>query len=90
MNEVWVFHGTGSHFANGIFTSQMQAEKYIAHYRLSGILTKYPVGLSAYDWALEKDVFQPHKQEHHEPSFIQRFTTPSQEHYHYEHGKRNS
>ncbi|MET4105942.1 hypothetical protein ABIB60_001290 [Hymenobacter sp. UYP22] len=46
MGEVWVFHGAGSRFTSGVFTSRQQAEEYIQQYQLSGILTKYPLGIS--------------------------------------------
>ena len=84
MDEVWVFHGVGGCFTSGVFASREQAEAFINRYRLAGILTKYPVGISAYDWAIEEKLFEPRKPEHYEAGFIQRFTTASQEHYHYD------
>ncbi|MDO7887992.1 DUF7710 domain-containing protein [Hymenobacter cheonanensis] len=87
MKEVWVFHGVGSRFAGGVFSSRAQAEEFISLYRLSGLLTNYPVGISAYDWAIQEKLFEPRKPEQYETSFIQRFTTASQEHYHYEDGR---
>jgi hypothetical protein len=84
VNDVWVFHGAGGRFTSGVFYSQSQAEEFINRYRLTGILTKYPVGISAYDWAIQEKAFQPKKPEHYEAGFIQRFTTASQEHYHYD------
>jgi hypothetical protein len=84
MEEVWVFHGTGGRFTSGVFASKAQAEEFINQYRLTGILTKYPVGISAYNWAIQENCFKPKKPEHYEASFIQRFSDASQEHYHYE------
>jgi hypothetical protein len=84
VNDVWVFHGAGGRFTSGVFYSQSQAKEFINRYRLTGILTKYPVGISAYDWAIQEKAFQPKKPEHYEAGFIQRFTTASQEHYHYD------
>ena len=49
MKDVWVFHGAGGRFASGVFASQAQAEEFIHRYRLTGCLTNYPVGISAYD-----------------------------------------
>lgn len=54
MNEVWVFHGAGGRFTSGVFATQAQAEAFISQYRLAGVLTKYPVGISAYDWAIQE------------------------------------
>ncbi|MCB2410538.1 DUF7710 domain-containing protein [Hymenobacter lucidus] len=85
--DVWVFHGAGSRFTSGVFTSRPQAEEFISQYQLSGILTKYPLGISAYDWAQQQGIFQPTKPEQYSTGFIQRFTSASQEHYHYEDGK---
>jgi hypothetical protein len=84
MEEVWVFHGAGGRFTSGVFSSQSQAEDFINRYRLTRTLTKYPVGISAYDWAIQEKFFQPKKPEQYEAGFIQRFTTASQEHYHYD------
>jgi hypothetical protein len=84
LQEAWVFHGAGGRFTSGVFASQAQAEEFIFRYRLTGCLTKYPVGISAYDWATQENLFKPKKPEHCEAAFIQRFTTASQEHYHYD------
>lgn len=84
MEGVWIFQGAGGRLASGVFTSQKQAEEFINLYRLTGILTWYPVGISVYDWAVHQHLFEPRKPEHYEASFIQRFTTASQEHYHYD------
>ncbi|WP_449405068.1 DUF7710 domain-containing protein [Hymenobacter baengnokdamensis] len=43
--------------------------------------------MSAYDWAIQEKLFEPRKPEHYATGFIQRFTTASQEHYHYEDGR---
>jgi hypothetical protein len=82
--EVWVFHGAGGRFTSGIFTSQNQTEQFINQYRLTGVLTKYPVGISVYNWAIQERLFEPKKPEQFQAGFIQRFTTASQEHYHYD------
>lgn len=87
MNEVWVFHGAGGRFTSGVFATQAQAEAFISQYRLAGVLTKYPVGISTYDWATQEQLFEPEKPEHYESGSVQRFTTASQEHFHYEEGK---
>jgi len=81
---VWVFHGSGGRFASGVFTTRDKAEAWIHQHDLSGVLTRYPVDQGVYDWAKEKQLFQPAKPEHTKPAFIQRFTTGSQEHYHYD------
>jgi hypothetical protein len=51
------------------------------------VFSRYPVGLSAYDWAIQEKLFEPRSPEQYEAGFIQHFTTASQEHYHYEAGR---
>ncbi|MCC3153596.1 hypothetical protein Q3A66_12220 [Hymenobacter sp. BT770] len=81
---VWVFHGSGSRFASGVFTTRDQAEAWIHQHDLTGVLTRYPIDQGVYDWAKEKQLFQPTEPEHTEAAFIQRFTSGSQEHFHYD------
>jgi hypothetical protein len=64
MNEVWVFNGEGGTFPAGVFASKEGAEAWIKANKLSGCLTKYPVGVSVYDWAIAEGHWAP-KQEHH-------------------------
>ena len=81
---VWVFHGMGGRFTSGVFTSKEKAEQWIEHHGLTGVLTLYPLDVGVYDWALEKQLFTPKKPEHTQAEFIQKFTTASQDHYHYD------
>jgi hypothetical protein len=37
-----------------------------------------------YGWAIQAHLFEPKKPEHYEAGFMQRFTTASQKHYHYD------
>lgn len=84
--EIWLFHGAQGRFASGVFTTREKAEVWIAHHKLSGVLTLYPVNQGVYDWAISNDLFEVKKSEHSDAPFIQKFTTASQEHYHYEDG----
>ena len=81
---IWVFHGAGGRFSSGVFESKKLAESWISNNKLQGVLTKYPVNKGVYDWAIEKGYFKAKKEEHSTPGFMQKFTTGSQEHYHYE------
>jgi hypothetical protein len=83
---VWVFNG-GSPFPSGIFSSREKAEDWILKNRLSGTLTAYPVDIGTYDWAIQIGIFTPKQEKHTSPEFIQRFSSASQEHDHYEDGK---
>jgi len=85
--QIWVFSGAKRHFPGGIFTSREKAEKWISKHRLTGTLTLYPVDVGAYEWAIEKGLFQPRKPHESNPEFIGGFSDAGMEHYHYEDGK---
>jgi len=86
MESIWVFSGVGSHFPAGIFSSRDKAEVWVRAHHLSGTLTKYPVDIGLYDWALAHGFFHVRAEDQKAPEFIQRFTTASQEHHHYQDG----
>jgi hypothetical protein len=88
VESVWVFNGTDGIFPAGVFTTHEKAESWICLHRLSGCLTKYPLDVPLYDWAIESGVFTPKKPYQCEPNFIQSFSSASLEHYHYENGAR--
>ena len=83
---VWIFNGNNSNFPSGVFTNRELAEIWISTNNLSGILTLYPLDQGVYDWAIPNGLFQPKKEIENKPEFIQRFSSASQEHYHYENG----
>jgi hypothetical protein len=84
--QVWVFNVAKRHFPGGIFLCRDKAEHWIRRHRLSGVLTLYPVDVGAYDWAIEKGLFQPRKPHETMAGFIGGFSDAGQEHYHYEDG----
>lgn len=84
---VWVFNGNGARFPSGIFTSKAKAAEWIAHHKLSGLLTAYPVDEGVFDWAIRTGTFKAKGEKHTSPDFIQRFTTAGQDHVHYESGE---
>jgi len=69
-----------------VFTSRNLAEEWIKRHSLSGTLTRYPLDISVYDWAITRNLFEPKKDEHRKPEFVGRFSSASQEHYHFETG----
>jgi hypothetical protein len=83
--EVWVFNGDNS-FPSGVFSSRENAERWISEQRLSGTLTKYPVDVPVYDWAIANGAFKPKRADQREPRFIGRFSSAREEHYHYTDG----
>jgi len=88
MNIVWIFTGQKSQFPSGVFTQRETAERWIQQHALSGTLTAYPVDVGTYDWAVSAGHFTPKRDDQRSTEFIQRFSSATQEHYHYEHGTR--
>jgi hypothetical protein len=83
---ILVFNGPGSGFPSGVFSQQNIAETWIKTRGLSGILTCYPVDTGVYDWELQSGFFRPKNEEQQTAAFIQKFSSASQEHFHYEDG----
>ncbi len=83
---IWIFKGENSHFSSAVFTEQKDAETWIANNLLSGILTKYPIDISVYDWAIQMKYFSPKKDHEFSNEFIQKFSSAAQEHYHFSNG----
>jgi hypothetical protein len=88
MNTVWVFNGEGGHIPAAVFASQEKAEVWIAAHHLSGVLTRYPLDVPVYEWAVSAGVFTPTRPEESGAAFIQRFSSSGQEHHHYRDGTR--
>jgi hypothetical protein len=86
MNEVWVFDGARSQFPSGVFRQRATAEEWISRQKLTGTLTLYPLDVGVYEWAVERGYFKPRREDQRAPEFIERFSSASQEHYHYENG----
>jgi hypothetical protein len=84
---VWVFLGEGAVHPCAVFSSLELAEEWILSSKVSGILTKYQLDLSVYDWTIGLGYFKPSKPYQSEPKFVQKFSSAYAEHYHYENGK---
>lgn len=85
--NVWVFVGERNSLPSGVFSSKDSAESWISDHYLTGVLTSYPVDIGIYEWAIEKGYFNPTKEHHKSPDFIQNFSSANLEHYHYENGR---
>jgi hypothetical protein len=84
MNQhVWIFNGANSQFPSGVFTSKELADIWIKKHGLTGVLTLYPIDNGTYDWAIEEGMFTPRKDHEFSPAFIGKFSSASQEHFHY-------
>jgi hypothetical protein len=87
-NCIWVLHGDGSRFASAVFDSSEMAAAWIEQHQLTGLLTAYPLNEGVYDWATRGNVFAPKNPARASPDFVQRFTSASQPHFHFERGRR--
>lgn len=87
MNDVfvWVFVG-GRGEVSGVFSDLAKAEAWISTWALTGMLTRYPLDVGAYQWAVERGLFKPKKEEHRTAAFIGAFASAALEHHHYEDG----
>ena len=90
MDGVWVFSGAGGAFPAAAFSSRAKAEEWIARHQLDGTLTLYPIDEPVYEWALTRGYFKPKREDQSGARFIQRFSSASQEHYHYESGRESA
>jgi hypothetical protein len=86
---VWVFCGDGSRTPAGVFSSVEVAETWIRRHGLSGMLSAYPLDEGAYEWAIRKGYFVPKREEQSTPVFVQKFSSASQDHFHYIAGVRD-
>lgn len=89
MKQVWIFHGEHASLASAVFANRASAESWISENKFSGMLTVYPIDTPVYDWAIEKEFFQPNPDNPKTGEFIQNFTSASQEHFHFKNGVRN-
>ena len=80
---VWVYC-SGGLFPSGVFETQEQAEQWIVENKVSGCLTRYPLGESLYDFVVRTGYFTPKKDYQFTAKFISRFSCASLEHYHYD------
>ncbi len=83
---VWIFNAANSRFSGGAFTSQKNAESWIAANKLTGVLTEYPLDIGVFDWAVSSGTFTPKPGKDITAEFVGGFTTASQQHFHYENG----
>lgn len=81
---VWIFHGVGGKFASAVFGDENRARQWIESNNLQGVLTKYPINIGVYEWAVANKFFEPKNEGEKTPEFIQRFTSASQDHIHFE------
>lgn len=83
---IWVFKGEKGTFPSGVFASRSSAIDWIKNRSLSGTLTRYPVGISVYDWAVDSGHFIPKTKAQQSPQFVGSFSSAYLEHYHFQSG----
>lgn len=86
IKEVWVFSGVNAKFPAAVFDVKEDALGWIKKNRLTGVLTKYPVGVSVYEWAIEIGNFKVRSGMDSTSEFIGKFSSAAQEHMHFEGG----
>ena len=86
--KIWVFNDEHSNFLGALFSNKAEAEAWIRKHQLTGVLTLYPLDVGVYDLFIARGWFKPKKPEHYLPGFIGGFTQASQDHDHYENGRR--
>lgn len=75
--------GVRAQYPAAVFTSLEKGELWVRQHRLEGVLTWYPLDISAHDWAVSSGRFKPkpHRQTQH---FLAGFTSVGQPYHHYE------
>src|SRR5688500_155156 len=76
LKRVWVFNGARNHFPSAVFTERRLAEAWIQKNQLEGTLTAYPLNISIYDWAIDKDVLLRSKRNRRPPVSLQTSVPP--------------
>ena len=85
IQHVFIFHGSGAKFAAGVYDGLDAAKRNIAAHKMSGLLTKYSLNETAFDYAIRNKLFEP--KEEKPAHFVQRFTSAAQDHFHFENGE---
>ena len=80
---MWVLNCGGS-FPCGVFETKEAAEDIIKKYKLTGVLTQYPVNMLVIDWAIENNCLSESARTTEDAGT---YATAYQKHYHYENGE---
>lgn len=75
MSTVFVFNAINHQFPSAVFSSKELAVAWIDRHGLSGTVTEMPVDVSAYDHAIQNNLFTPKKPKEFEPDFMARFSS---------------
>lgn len=86
INMIYVFNGVKKGFPSAVFNDLQKASEWISLHKLTGVLTRYPINIGVYDWAVENEYFVPKDESQISADFIANFSSSSLEHFHYEEG----
>ncbi len=81
---VYVFITNNAKFPSAVFTSKKKAEEWILGLKTSGMLIRYPLNISVYDYVVSKGFFSPKNEEQKSNTYIAKFTSAYIKHYHYD------
>jgi hypothetical protein len=79
---VYVFTPEGGRYPAGVWSTESEAQSWIAIRNAKGMLSKYALGSSAYDAAVGRGRFRPKQPGQTTSDFVARFTTPI-DHWHH-------
>lgn len=85
-NFIWVFNGDIGHFPSAIFRDKERAVQWIRENSLSGILTRYPIDIPVFDWAIKNGFFTPNNEQQGAKTKAN-FSSSYLEHYHFTNGE---
>lgn len=86
IDTVWIFNGDKNMFPSAIFSTKEKALVWIRTNKLTGTLTKYPIDIAIYDWAIENKFFEPKNEFQKNARSIANYSSAHLEHYHFEDG----
>ena len=88
MDYIWIIKGNGeTKFPSDEKKKKSAAIKWIAENELTGVLTKYPIDIPLFEWAIENKYFTPKNELQKNAKAIENFNSAYLEHYHFEKGK---
>ena len=82
-NYIWLIQSSENLNVIGCFMRKHEAETYIFENNLKCMLTKYPINMSVYDWAIQNNFWQPKNDLQKNSKFRAKFNSAYLEHDHY-------
>lgn len=89
IDYVWVFTGNHNHFPAACFSNYNKAIQWIRTIEGTGTLTRYPLNVSVYDWAIDGSFFSPAYPSQMTGDFKSNFSSAYLRHSHFVNGIEN-